>query len=116
MLKTKLIERRKSKGYSQQQLANLLCMNVSNYNRREKGIAHIKPDEWTKLAKILETSIDEIYEPDTRYNINCKDQSVGIGVNNGTNNVYTVPKEFLDTQQKYITLLEKKIIELSKEK
>lgn len=112
MQKTKLIEARHQKGYSQQQLADKLFMNVSNYNRREKGIIHIKPDEWLKLAEFLEVNIDEIYEADARYHINCKDQSVGIGVNNGTNNVYTVPKALLDSQQKYIEMLEARIEEL----
>jgi hypothetical protein len=87
-------------------------MNVSNYNRLEKGIIHIKPDEWLKLAEFLEVNVDEIFEADAPYHINCKDQSVGIGVNNGTNNVYTVPKALLDSQQKYIEMLEARIEEL----
>jgi len=33
-------------------------MNASNYNRREKGIIHIKPDEWLKLAEFLEVNVD----------------------------------------------------------
>ena len=114
MQKTKLIDVRKQKGYSQQQLANKLFMNASNYNRREKGIIHIKPDEWLKLAEFLEVNVDDIYEADPRYHINCKDQSVGIGVNNGTNNVYTVLKALLDSQQKYIEMLEERLKELDK--
>lgn len=115
MQKTKLITTRKQKGFSQQQLADYLCMNVSSYNRREKGISHIKPDEWMKLADILEVTLDEIYEHDARYHIDCKDQSVGIGVNNGTNNVYTLPKALLDSQQKYIEMLEARIKKLEED-
>ncbi len=113
MQKTKLITIRKQKGFSQQQLADYLCMNVSSYNRREKGISHIKPDEWLKLAELLEVSVDEIYEADARYHINCKDQSIGI--NTGTQKVYTVPKALLDSQQKYIEMLEAKIKKLEED-
>lgn len=111
MQKSKLITTRKQKGFSQKQLADYLCMNVSSYNRREKGISHIKPDEWLKLADILEVNIDEIYEHDAKYHIDCKNQSIGI--NNGTQKVYTVPKSLLDSQQKYIDVLEEKIKKLS---
>ena len=68
MEKTRLIQLRKKKNISQQQMAEELCLDV------------------------------------------CKDQSVGI--NNGTNNVYTIPQHILDSQRKYIALLEKKIDEL----
>jgi transcriptional regulator with XRE-family HTH domain len=37
MEQTKLIEVRKLKGFSQQQIAEQLFMDVSCYNRREKG-------------------------------------------------------------------------------
>ncbi|RRO22159.1 helix-turn-helix domain-containing protein [Flavobacteriaceae bacterium 14752] len=104
---------RKQKGFSQQQLADYLCMNVSSYNRREKGISHIKPDEWMKLADILEVHLDEIYEHDARYHIDCKDQSIGI--NHGTQKVYTVPKALLDSQQKYIEMLEARIKKLEED-
>lgn len=47
-------------------------MNVSNYNRREKGSSHIKPDEWVKLSEILEINLDDIYEYDAKYHIDLK--------------------------------------------
>lgn len=112
MQKNKLIQARKEKGFSQQQVADYLFMNVSNYNRREKGISHIKPDEWVKLSEILEVNLDDIYEYDAKYHIDCKDQSIAI--NNGTQKVYTVPKTLLDSQQKYIEILENKINQLEK--
>jgi transcriptional regulator with XRE-family HTH domain len=36
MEKKNLIRTRKQKGFSQQYLAEHLCMDVSNYNKREK--------------------------------------------------------------------------------
>lgn len=41
MEKLKLIASRKSNGFSQEHMAKLLCMDVSNYNRREKGLVKI---------------------------------------------------------------------------
>lgn len=110
MEKTRLIQLRKKKNISQQQMAEELCLDVSNYNRREKGICHINSEEWQKLSKILDCPVEDIYQPDESQYIVCKDQSVGI--NNGTNNVYTIPQHILDSQRKYIALLEKKIDEL----
>lgn len=102
MEKEKLIAVRKQKGFSQQTMANHLCIDVSNYNRREKGNAKISYEE----------SVEDIYQPDEGYFIICKDQSVGI--NNGTNNVYTVPEHLLETQRKYFEKLEKELEELKK--
>jgi transcriptional regulator with XRE-family HTH domain len=110
MEKTKLIRIRKQKGFSQQYVAEHLCMDVSNYNKREKGKAKINSTEWEKLAKILEVSVEDIYESEESTFIICKDQSVGI--NHGTNNVYTIPASFLENQKKYITKLEEENAQL----
>lgn len=60
MEKTKLIETRKRKNITQEYMANVLCMDVSNYNRREKGTSKISLDEWNKIAKALNVSLDEV--------------------------------------------------------
>ena len=54
MEKNKLIERRKAKSLSQNMIAEKLCMDVSNYNRRERGQVKISLKEWEKLAEILQ--------------------------------------------------------------
>jgi len=110
MEKKKLILVRKEKGFSQKQVADYLFMDVSNYNRREKGISHIKPDEWIKLAEMFDVSVDDVYEYDPKYHINCKDQSIGI--NHGTQKVFSIPEKLLDVQQSYIEILEQKIKKL----
>ncbi len=107
MEKIKLIEVRKSKGYSQNQMAEELCMDVSNYNRREKGQSKVSSSEWEKLASVLEVPVEDIFESEESIFIICKDQSVGI--NNGTNNVYTIPEFLLESQRKYIQKLEEEI-------
>ena len=88
-------------------------MDVSNYNKREKGKAKAKitSNEWEKLATILDVAIEDIYENEEATFIICKDQSVGV-VNHGTNNVYTVPEFLLESQRKYIAKLEEENAQL----
>lgn len=110
MEKIKLKETRENKGLSQKQIAEKLFMDVSNYNRREKGQAKISANEWEKLASILEVPVEDIFESEEATFIICKDQSVGII--NGTNNVYTVPEFLMESQRKYIQKLEEEIQQL----
>lgn len=53
MRKQKLIEARKRKNLSQESIANALHIDVSNYNRREKGEIKITTEQWQKLSKVL---------------------------------------------------------------
>lgn len=53
MSKTKLIQARLSKGFSQEELADLIGMSQSNYSRRESGRTSITELEWKKIAKEL---------------------------------------------------------------
>lgn len=46
MEKQKLISARKKRGFSQEHIAKQLHMDVSNYNRREKGLVKITNTEW----------------------------------------------------------------------
>ena len=78
MKKTGLIQKRKQKGYSQLQLAEKMCMDVTNYSRRESGKTKITKTEWEKLAHILETSLAEIYEKEEDYISGGSTQSVYI--------------------------------------
>lgn len=95
MEKIKLIQVRIKKGLTQQQVAEHLCMDISNYNRREKGNNKINNNEWEKLSKFLDVAVEDIYENEESIFIISKDQSVGIV--NGTNNVYTVPEFLLES-------------------
>ena len=109
MEKKKLIQARKNKGFTQKDMAEILCMGVSNYNRKEKGILSMRNEEWEKIAEYLGIPVEEIYEQEENQIFICKDQAVGIGVNNGTNNVYTIPEHILESQRKYIKKLETEI-------
>lgn len=62
MEKIESLETRKQKGFSQQQVAEHLCIDVSNYSRREKGQVKISSNEWEKIASLLNVPVEEIYE------------------------------------------------------
>jgi transcriptional regulator with XRE-family HTH domain len=112
MIKQKLLEKRKAKGKSQEDMAYEMKISQSQYSRRENGQVAITPEEWEEIAKILQTPLEEIFQQEESMVFNCDNQSVGIV--NGTNNIYTVPEFLLDNQQKYILKLEeenKKLIE-----
>ncbi|RKT01122.1 helix-turn-helix transcriptional regulator [Chryseobacterium defluvii] len=64
MQKEKLRSLRKKKGYTQQQIADVIATDVSNYSRKESGDVKIVKDEWDKIARFLDVSVEEIYEDD----------------------------------------------------
>lgn len=64
MSKTKLIQARLSKGFSQEELADLIGMSQSNYSRRESGRTSITEGEWKKIAKELGVNKEIIFESD----------------------------------------------------
>ena len=104
MEKEKLKTIRMSKGLSQEDLAKHIHVTASGYNRREKGHQKILREEWEQLANALNVEVSEIFESEDGQLIICREQSVGI--NNGTNNVYSIPEYILETQKKYIERLE----------
>lgn len=64
MQKVKLREVRKRKGYTQQQIADIIPTDVSNYSRKESGDVRIIHEEWSKIASFLDVPVEEIYEDD----------------------------------------------------
>ena len=106
MQKNKLIETRKRRGYSQEYMADLLCMDVSNYNRRESGQIKISAEQWQKLAKELKVPLEDIYETEETQIFIFNDNSTGNG-NIVTN--YSLPQDVLDMYQKHISALEQEI-------
>jgi transcriptional regulator with XRE-family HTH domain len=112
MEKQKLVEIRKKRGYSQEQMAKHLHMDVSNYNRREKGQAKITSTEWEKLATILNVSVEEIFESEESMIFVCKDNATGNY--QGNNHIYSIPEFLLESQRKYIAKLEEENAALKK--
>jgi transcriptional regulator with XRE-family HTH domain len=110
MEKTKLIEARQNKGYSQNFVAEQLHMDESNYCRREQGQTKIHYSEWKKLSNILGVPVEDIFEAEENQFFFCNDNAQGNY--QGTNNIYSIPESLLETQQKYIAKLEEEIRQL----
>ena len=104
MIKHKLINKRKEKGLTQEEMAIQLGIEQSQYNRRENGAVQITKSEWSKMAKILNTPLEEIYEPhDGVYVINNENANG----NFGNHNTYIAQSEYaFETLKKYIDKLE----------
>ncbi|WP_341456369.1 helix-turn-helix transcriptional regulator [Chryseobacterium gleum] len=115
----KLRTLRKHKGYTQQQIADLLATDVSNYSRKENGDVKIFDDEWEKLAKILEVSVEDIREEKAAtviQNLTFNDSSSNTSNQSGNYNQYcNIPEYLLDNQQEYINLLKEQIKALKEE-
>lgn len=104
MIKQKLINKRIEKGFSQEKLAHLLSITQSQYCRRENGNTKISKKEWTDIARILDTNLDDIYEPEDGVYIINGEKAMGNFGNGGTFNNFS---EFaLETMKKYIQKLE----------
>ncbi|CAA7197599.1 helix-turn-helix transcriptional regulator [Chryseobacterium potabilaquae] len=114
MQKEKLRSIRKRKGYTQQQIADIIATDVSNYSRKESGDVRIVKEEWEKIAKFLEVSVEEIYEEDDiKVIINNEFNSGASGGNfNQFNNIST---SIIENLQDYIILLKQEIIRLKEE-
>lgn len=113
MIKQKLIERRQEKKMSQSEIADRLDISQSQYNRRENGLVKITKREWDLLAKILEVSLVDIYEPQDGVYIINNENANG---NFGNHNIYHAYTDFaLDTIKKYIQKIEKENITLLRE-
>ena len=107
MLKEKLIEKRKEKGFSQEKMADMLGLDTSNYSRRENGETQIKIAEWERIAQILSVPLSDIFESEESsiYQINSKNSS---GQMIGDHNSITgVDAKTMASLNAYIELLKK---------
>ncbi|SIS66683.1 Helix-turn-helix domain-containing protein [Chryseobacterium ureilyticum] len=126
MQKEKLRTVRKRKGFTQQQVADAIATDVSNYSRKESGTVKIIQAEWDKLAKFLEVPVEEIYEEE-EVKINIENpvfnDSPGANVGNSgfsANNMGYINNELsieiIKNLQEYISLLKEEISKLKSEK
>ncbi len=125
MQKEKLRTVRKMKGFTQQQMAEVIPTDVSNYSRKESGAVSITQTEWDKLAQHLEVPVEEIYEEDEAKIVienPVFNDSPGSSVNannggdnsNVTNIGHELSIEIIKTMQEYIGLLKEEIERLKK--
>lgn len=106
MEKVKLKNKRLENGFTQQQIADYLATDKSNYCKKENGYIKITDMEWEKIANLLNCELEEIKEEDQRNILINSNQH--IGNNNVFNPIYEVV-------QKYITKLEEEIACLKEE-
>lgn len=124
MQKEKLRTVRKMKGFTQQQMAEVIPTDVSNYSRKENGTVSITQTEWNKLAQFLEVPIEEIYEEEEAKIVienPVFNDSPGANVGNSgfsANNMGQITNELsieiIKTMQEYIGLLKEEIERLKK--
>ncbi|WP_345991997.1 helix-turn-helix transcriptional regulator [Chryseobacterium sp. Chry.R1] len=108
MQKEKLRSIRKKKGYTQQQIADIIATDVSNYSRKESGDVKIVRAEWEKIANFLDVTMEDIYEEDDSQIVVNNDHPVfndssASGVYQYNNN--TIPLSIVENLQEYISLL-----------
>lgn len=117
MQKEKLRAIRKQKGYTQQQIADIIATDVSNYSRKESGDVRIIKDEWNKIARFLDVSVEDIYEDEeAKIVVNndhpvFNDSSSG-GINSQFNNI---PGSIIQNLQDYISFLKEENERLKEE-
>ena len=105
MTKQKLLNKRKECNLTQEEFAFKLGIETSNYNRRENGLTRISKKEWDKMAKILDSTLENIYEPeDGVYVING--ENANGNYSGSQNHFHQLPDHVLETMRKYIDKLE----------
>ncbi|UZT96158.1 helix-turn-helix transcriptional regulator [Chryseobacterium fluminis] len=123
MQKIKLREIRKRKGYTQQQVADIIPTDVSNYSRKESGDVRIVSEEWNKIARFLDVPLEDIYEEEEAKIIienpviNDSPGALSVGNTGNTNslNINDMSMSLLKHLQDYIELLKKEIDRLAPE-
>lgn len=97
-----LYNTRKTKGVSQEEMAELVGMEQTTYSRKERGQSTITDSEWERFAKALEVPVEDIKEKQElikNENCNFYDNAIGIQYVN-------LPHEMYDVLLKYIQKLE----------
>ncbi|WES95677.1 helix-turn-helix transcriptional regulator [Chryseobacterium arthrosphaerae] len=121
MQKEKLRLIRKQKGYTQQQVADYIATDVSNYSRKESGDVRIVQDEWDKLARFFEVPVEDIYEEETAAVVVnndhpvFNDKSTSAGLITTQNNYDNIPGAIIENLQNYIALLKEENERLKEE-
>jgi len=114
MIKSKLITARKEKNMTQGDMAELLFISQSQYQRRERGEIRISDEEWERIAKLLGKEIQEIKEEDNFTTINNYDNCSGTYAARD-NYFYNIPEFIMKNQQDYIEILKEEIKRLKEE-
>ncbi|MCD0456257.1 helix-turn-helix domain-containing protein [Chryseobacterium sp. LC2016-27] len=69
MKKEKLKQFRLDTGITQEQMAKIICKDVSAYCRKENGQIKLTIEEWLKISKFFKINLDSIYESELKIDI-----------------------------------------------
>jgi len=119
MQKEKLRVIRKQKGYTQQQIADIIATDVSNYSRKESGDVKIVRDEWEKIARFLDVSVEDIYEDEEAKVVINNNHPVYNDQSSSSSGVITqfhnISASIIQNLQDYIALLKEENEKLKEE-
>ena len=62
MMNKKLIAVRKARKITQADIATFLKISQTQYQKREAGKIEISKQEWENIAKLLDVSVEDIFE------------------------------------------------------
>lgn len=113
----KLRNLRKQRGYTQDYMSKIIATDVSNYSRKESGDVRIFDDEWEKLAKALDVSVEDIKEErqaNVVQNMTFNDNSTNSQSGNYSH-YCNIPEHVLANLNDYIALLKEQNEALKKE-
>ncbi|SHF45598.1 helix-turn-helix transcriptional regulator [Chryseobacterium takakiae] len=115
MIQEKLRNLRKQKKMSQETMAKILSTDTSSYSRKENGKSKIHDDEWEKLAKALEVSVDDIKESEISGIVHNDNSTFNDHSGNYYHQNFNIPHSIIDNLQDYIKLLKEQIESLKQE-
>ncbi|MBB6372064.1 helix-turn-helix transcriptional regulator [Chryseobacterium shigense] len=117
MQKEKLRTIRKQKGYTQQQIADIIATDVSNYSRKESGDVRIIKDEWDKIARFLNVTVEDIYEEEEAKVVINNDHPVfnDHAVSSIVSQFNNIPGSIIQNLQDYISFLKEENERLKEE-
>ncbi|WP_415325473.1 helix-turn-helix transcriptional regulator [Chryseobacterium sp. MMS23-Vi53] len=114
MIQEKLKNLRTQKGMSQEKMAKILSTDTSNYSRKENGITKIRDEEWEKLAKALEVSVEDIKDEAGLGIVHNENPTFNDNAGN-YNHYHNIPNSIIENLQDYIKLLKEENESLKKE-
>jgi transcriptional regulator with XRE-family HTH domain len=106
----KLINARKSKGYTQEKMSAVIAMEQTTYSRKERGKSPISDEEWSRFAKALDVAVEEI--KDLNITEKVKNENFTFHDNSINTQFVNIPQNVFDIIIKYNTKLEEENNEL----
>jgi transcriptional regulator with XRE-family HTH domain len=113
----KLMLARKSRGFTQNQMAEKIAMEQTTYSRKEIGKSSITDAEWDKFAKVLDVAVEDIKDEKALTSIkndnwSLNDNSIGIQYVNIPQNVFDIIIKYNNSLEKQNKTLEEENVRL----